>query len=375
MIPLETPKIDSFSLAIDRSKIEIMNKNITSKVLLYYYDTEDWDDELQNAKPFVYQYCGITIRLRFATRMQSQGVTKEFLIVTISSKILRERYFQGITLYNIKYIYFELMSLNVFRCSMQDFMESLVSDVDVCIDYRITLDSFIRTNKKIMSYALTGYNKFFNWFEKKKRGIFTNVGLDINTRQKARPAHPYIKNYFKSVELTQKSWEFYKEFLKPIFDKNAVSINDLGRMEYTIKNSRHKQRLLKKNLLPYEFKTLKDLLRIEKSYLKRIIYSGFEEYMHLPDYENSKEVEIKDLSPTEVALLIYQQKIIALGGTESAIFSPLENFTGTQKSRLKSKLEKIYTHLKTQNLSLKNQVQQNEEVNNFFERFRNRRTD
>lgn len=369
MIQYDLPTIDSFSLSIPIENCEIINDNFLSRVVTYYYDTDTFDDELQNAKPLVFTYDGITIRFRIAEKLNGKTLNK-FIIVTISSKLLKSRYFEGITLNNIELIYKEIHSLNVFKCSYSDFLDSYVSDVDLCLNYKISEETFLNANKKLISFSLPGKNRFFNLFEKKdKFGNYINLGLDINTRPKAKPSTPYIKNYYKTIELTTKSLEFYTKFLKNELHEKNQSIRNLARIEYTIKGYKQKERLQKRKLLKTSYKTLSDLLNLKPKEMSRIIYSGFSEYCLVPKRDYQKN-NYKSLSPQDSLILNYMGQLLNKGADKIDLYEILNSFEGNRKSRLKSKIDTLYKHLITDNLSLKNQMDINEELNKFLDKLR-----
>lgn len=390
LIPIDTPAIDSFSLTIPKDKIKIIDERFCSRIVVYYCDADDYETDEDNKiiehppKPFVYTYNGITLRLTWVNRMDAKREQSEFLQITLSAKLLRERYFQGIQLYNIDYILHEINSLNVIKIAREDFMQGLVSDVDFCLNYRISQDSFIRTNEKIISLARAGFSKFFNFFKKTKTvrnvnktfdenyqtKLYTNLGLDINSRSNARPSTPYLKNYFKQIELTTKSRDFYLEFLVPELEKRNDTIKNLARIEYTIKGSKHKQRLLKKGLLINNYKTLHDLLCVSNAEMKKIIYSGFHDYINTPK-TIARQTDTKGISPTDYLIVNMIKMLIEAGKDTSQILSCVEGLERKQKSRTKSKVEKLINHALKDNLSLKSQDTANKEVNTFFEKIEN----
>lgn len=371
MILLDSAHIDSLSLAIPFQRCQIIDSNFTSRVLTYYYDTEKFDEELQNSKPAVFTFNGITIRFRIAERLDNKTLNK-FVIVTLSSKMLKHRYFEGITKHNIKLLYKEIISLNLIYVEYDDFLESKVSDVDICTNYRIDELTFLNSNKKLISLAQNGKDRFFNLFQKKNnKDQFINLGLDINSRPKAKPSTPYIKNYFKTVELTTKSLDFYEYYLKDHLYKTNQSIRNLARIEYTIKGYKHKQRLVKKKLLKHSYNTLFELLQVPTKELKRIIYSGFSEYLNFDKLEQTKK-DLTGLSPTDALIVNLMEQLILSGKEKIDLYDILKNYTHnrTQKSRLKSKIDKLYKYLMTNNELLINKQKQNEEVQNFINKIR-----
>lgn len=368
MLIYDNAHIDSLSLSIPFSVCKIINKSLTSRIVTYYYDTEEFDEELQNGKPLLFSYDGITIRFRIAERLTGTNNTEKFIILTLSSKLLKERYFQGLTIYNIRQVYNEIIKLNVINLDFADFLLSRVSDVDLCTNYKISEEAFYNSNKKIISLAQAGKDRYFNFFAKRdKYKNFTNLGLEVNSRAKAKPSTPYFKNYYKSIELRTKSLEFYSKFLKFPIDK-------VGRIEYTIKGYKHRQRLIKQGYLKEDFKTLNDLLRISSDKLKRIIYSGFKEYCDLPK-ENNTERNYSDYSPTDMLILEYMEKLINKGCDKIDLFEPLNKLEGTRKSRLKNKIEFLYKNLTTHNKNLNIKQEQNEELQEFFRKIKDNTND
>lgn len=371
-IPLDSARIDSLSLAIPKEEITIIDQNICSRVMTYFVDTGELEKTLpQPPKPYILEYDDIRVRLKWMQRVHLNNKLKEYLVITVSSKLLRERYFQGITSWNIKYIYYELMSWKIFECSEESFLNGEASDVDICINYNISQEAFIRTNKKIISLAKPGFNRYFNWFCKKKTNsdIIINLGLDINSRSKAKPSTPYIKHYYKTVELLTKSFQFFNTFLAKQFQPNCQTLNNLARIEYTVKGYNHRRRLVNRGLLPDNLKTLNDWLEMDSKALNKVVYSGFEDYIYIPDRE-LKEIDVKDLSPTDIVILRLIEKVINFGGDEQDILEVIHDFQPKPKTRCKTKLKKLLKHLKTQNLSIENQIQKNEEINSFFDRLK-----
>lgn len=371
MILYNTATIDSLSLSIPIEQVDIIDKNFTSRVLTYYYDSEDFSDEIQNPKPLVFSYDGITIRFKIGERLTSDKHTQRFIIITLSSKLLKQRYFEGITKNNINILYEEIIAFNVFKCSLDTFLSAVVSDVDICTNYQISQEAFLNSNKKIITFAHNGKDRFFNLFTKKnKQGNYINLGLDINSRQKAKPSTPYLKNYYKTIELTTKSLEFYELFLKEELFKKGQSIRNLARIEYTIKGYKQKERLHKKGLLKTKYKNLSELLEVTPEEMKNIIYSGFKDYCSIPERNATDKLNIKGLSPMEVVLLNYMKQLILSGKDKIDLFEVLPQFQGTQKSRVKSMITKLHDHLINDSLSYKNKSKQNAEVNDFLDMIR-----
>lgn len=383
MIPINTPCIDSLNLTIDKDKIQVLDQSLTSRILTYFVDIDMIDDDPENIKPpkpYVHTKNGVTIRLMWVQYFDRSNKQITKLSITLSSKLLLNRYFQGITIYNVEYLYMELMSLNVFKCSYKDFLNSAVNDVDICLNYRITENSFLKLQNLLIGVCRSGFNKFFNLFatktpKRKPESLpnnwtydHINLGLDINTRQKAKPATPYIKNYFKEIELQTKSLEFYELYLKDDLKLNNDTIKDLARVEYTIKGYRQKKRLFDNSILVHNYSTLKELLLIPKEDFKDVIKSGFSDYILKPEREKF-EIDKKGLSPTDALICDLMIQLVETGKTELDIKRVLNSYVGVEKSRLKKKIENLLKHNRLNNLSFKSKLKENTEIQSFFSHF------
>jgi hypothetical protein len=73
----------------------------------------------------------------------------EYVVFQINAKMLKHKYFEGITRSNIKLIYEYLMSFKVVHVDYISFLDGLISDVDLCLDYHITRESMQEANQKI----------------------------------------------------------------------------------------------------------------------------------------------------------------------------------------------------------------------------------
>src|SRR5690606_613329 len=100
----------------------------------------------------------------------------------------------------------------------------------------------------------------------------------------------FIKFYFKEYELLTKSAEFYNKFLFPEF---GHAIKNLTRIECTIRNHAHKQRLIKNKVLP-DYTSLRDFLEIPESNLKDFVIFSLKSYI-VPRYR----IKSPKLSPSD----------------------------------------------------------------------------
>jgi hypothetical protein len=159
-----------------------------------------------------------------------------------------------------------------------------------------------------------------------------NVGIAFNRREKATPTTPFIKIYHKGLELQSKTKEFDDAYLSGIDSKNV------GRLEYTLKNSKHQKHL------GIEIKTLRQLLAMDKSLIESIVTSGIREnYLE----KGLRNIDYTKLSPIEKILKYYMEDLITLGRDRQDLYAALDVFDVKDskgyidKSRMKKKITSL----------------------------------
>lgn len=363
-IPLNDPCTDSCSLEIPESEITIIDHTLTSRIKLFYVDIgengifEDSTDFLP-PKPYCNDDNGIRVRFLWVIRpnLKDKSVRKN-LKVTLSAKLLRSRYFEGLTKSNIADAYNYLMSLNVFKCSYEAFLDSSISDIDVCKNSRMNPKHFHRSLNNVKNQCSAGKTKHFSDVFAKKNlvGKYINVGLEIVSRASAKASTPYVKFYHKQLELeSKKSIEFYNNFLM------RFNIKELIRTEVTLKGYHHKKRLSKNISFP-DFKTLREWLDISKNTLSRFFHYSINSYFDKKEPRKFME----ELSPKDYWITHLIGLCVDKGCDIDDIKKPLEMYEGTQKTRLKKQINFLFD---SSNDALKTQLKElelNHEINDFL---------
>ena len=315
---LKRIKIDSFKLRVPRVHVNFIDSKFATKYKKLYVETGEIDEHSNLDNHKVHIEDGITSRIGIIHSMDAEGGS-EYVMFQINAKQLKKKYFEGINRKNIKTIYNYLMSFKIVYLDYSAFLDGLISDIDICYDYNITKKGMQETNQKIYESVLPHCSKYVGKPFKRK----DNTGLQFNDRAKATPSKPYCKIYHKTTELETKSEEFAKTYLKDIDYQN------LGRFEYTIKNSKHK------HYLKLKYQSLDDFLKIQQRTLERFFFNGIKAYTMAKDIIR----EYKDLSPTDRLLLEFINRLISRGSDKINIYTALNIFDIPQeKSRMKKKL-------------------------------------
>jgi len=264
---------------------------------------------------------GISTRIAVFHSIQGQ-ITEEQIVIQCNAKQLKQKYFQGITNETIKDLYDYIIKLQIIYVDFDTFLDAYVSDIDLCYDVKVSPKSMIEANQEIYRNIKPDCFKYVGKPFRKK----TNIGLQFNSRDKATPSKPYCKLYHKTTELLYNSNEFAEAFLQ------GQDYDDIGRIEFCIKNSAHKK------YLKLKFQTMKDLLAIENKTLESVLFSGVLYYVETKTIMR----EYKDITPTDKIILFFINKCVQKGADKLAIYSVLNIFDNPQeRSRMKKKITQL----------------------------------
>lgn len=364
-IPVNIPLIDSLKLRIPFNDCIIIDEKLTSLTSTIIEDTGEIVNE--GSKPIECKFLidGVTFRIQITQipiydEKTEERIPTKFLEIVLTSKLLKSNYFDCITNKNLKYFYNCFMSFKVFSCEYETFINSQVSDIDICINrYTNNLESF----KDILNglFVQSGTK------QKHLRPINkdSNLGLMFKERKTAKPSLPYIKLYHKELELRSKSLDFYEKYLFPKYD---YAIRNLTRIEATIRNSRHKSRLYKFGVLP-EFKTLFELVNISKSDLLKFVKFSISSYI-----TKSIRKKAPNLSPTDHIIFELIQNCVLSGYDFNTLLSVSNTFKGNSdqttangQSRIRKRVTTLYDLLIHKDLKLQSKANQNKHVISYLE--------
>lgn len=191
-------------------------------------DSGEYDGKPEPRNWIKKECVGYSIKFMIARLILDKGCAYKFLILLLSSKILEDDYFQGITELNIKKVYDSLIKMEVANFTFEDFINGECTDVDFKKDFKTQVfrESISELLKNAKPSHLSGRGA--RAFKKQD-----NLGVQWSDRRGATPQNPYLKIYHKTIELNSKSEKFKNKYL---FSKD---ISDIVRIEFTIKNARH----------------------------------------------------------------------------------------------------------------------------------------
>ena len=339
-IPLNVGLIDSLTIYLPLDKITVIDERLTSEYCVYYPDTGLLVEDLNPPKPILINDNGINFRFnRVVFPPQKDKPTQTLIRLTLTSKMLFERYFEGLNLENLQMIIDYINTRNIIKLDLETALNSICNDIDICINYVLDFDAYKESLlylKKMVKQSKQHQVSVFPRKETFKND--KNYGIQFGDRDKGSIGSPFCKFYNKTNELFTNSVEFYNAYIFPQL-RYGLNIDNLIRKEITIKNSAVKQNLIKRKIVnPLNYLcTLKDILNLTQTEKTTICNIQLKYY-----YEKKQFYISEDLSPTEKILSYYMNKIVELGGDKLTLQEPIMLFDcKVQKSVAKKKILKL----------------------------------
>lgn len=205
--------------------VNLIDSELTDEYASLNISTSELSDFCQ---PFKLKYKFKGVEYFFSVRnYKINGVVDKYLTMIINSKMLRESYFEGLTISNIRIIYEDILSFKLFKISFYDFLNrSFATDVDFFLDY-FQEDS--KYHKDIEAFKqLTPYT------QKRDRGYkLYDGGIEWNERDSSTYANPFVKIYHKELELWSENNRFSEAYLvdSDITDRKRFEVNVKGKNE------------------------------------------------------------------------------------------------------------------------------------------------
>jgi hypothetical protein len=286
---------DSLCLTIPLHKITILDNEFTNYFITYYAENDFSTGIQQQNRGTKFSKNGINIYFKLKDQYDfKRKITETYISITISSKLVRDNYFFGIQQMTWDHVYDSIMALEIIYCTKHTMLTAKINDIDICINRFIGKESdnsnaIIDLLKYLKESAIQ--DKYVNFFNQVAKN---NVGLEFNTRSKATSSKPYVKFYHKQLELLYNSTEFYQNYLTQYSPKD---LQNLLRVETTIKNGAHKRYLHEKGILK-PINTLQDLFNAPQKDLYQLVCYNLSKYVT----KQPKRLKTNTLSLNEIVL-------------------------------------------------------------------------
>lgn len=340
-IPLNVGLIDSLTIYLPLDKIQVLDERLTSEYCVYYPETGLLVEDLNPPKAMMINDNGINFRLNrvIFPPIKGQSEQQELIRLTLTSKMLFERYFEGLNIDNLQMIVDYINTRNIIKFDLETALNSICNDIDICINYVLDFDAYKESLFYLKKMVKLSKQHQVDIFPRKQTfKNDKNFGIQYGDRDSGSIGSPFCKFYNKTEELLTHSAEFYNKYIFPQL-RYGLNINNLIRKEITIKNNAVKKNLIKKKLVSQDnaMSTLRDILNLSQDEKTTICN------VQLKYYYEKKQFHIsEDLSPTEKIISYYMAKIVELGGDKITLQEPLHLFDcKVQKAVTKKKILKL----------------------------------
>jgi len=320
--------IDSLKVRIPLSEVIIHDKNISAKWLLSNGSTGELIREMKS-KGVAHKEHGVKtyyIIFRFKE--------VEYLAILMNSKLLGERYLEGITSDNVDVVYNALMSQGKVSFPSDVFLDAYCTDVDFKMD---VINPIFDRSVKILKVRTKKYSQT-------NKGSRTDKGnLFCGRRETATIGHPFLKFYKKSEELRTARGGVgneavdVKAFFEHYFvrdDGTDTIPDDMVRVETTVKDKRHFKSL------GVDRTRFRDLLTLSTELKTNIFLRAYKAHFH-PRVITRRE---SDVTPMDI-MLTELIGIAIEGGysfemTKDVVLGAIESKTARYRAR--KKLDHLY---------------------------------
>lgn len=360
----ESIRLDSLKLRIPVTLIDIFDEDIPKIWEHSKTDTVTGEMTHLDFKRYAKEYNTDTVPIKVAIEMRNttEGKTEEVLTILINSKHLKQKYFEGLTIDNIKFIYDEIMSLNAFGVQYENFLRSACTDIDLKLDEIMNQPEWteLLNQFKLVTKPSAELGGGYKSYKPTKENPLQN-GLQYGVRKHATPKRPFLKLYWKGGELLSNSLDFREKYLSEYTDEELKRI---VRLETTIKNKKHAQTFGIDNV------TLLGLLSLTETQKDAVFRQMFSKHLNRPKRQVivQKVEKANQLSPADHVLyfaIVSNMELTKGTHTEviEAIISGIEGKVA--RSRMKTRLNSIYERfIKGSDTDLRV-----EKVNSFFSKF------
>jgi hypothetical protein len=232
-------KIDSTKVRIPFDDCEILNEGLLSHYVLVNELTGEVSNTDFKKNCWIGETNGVKCRIAVESVNSALSAKGEppklgrYITLVITSKMLGKDYFKGITKETLPKVYDYVMRLEVFKCSYDVWQNSMVTDTDICKDFKASFDE-MRQLFQVMERSSIPYSKRGVGVKAYIKGENQN-GIEWNDRNTVSLKHPFIKVYSKHLDLYgQGIRQDRKDFSSAYI--NEADCKDVYRVETTVKN-------------------------------------------------------------------------------------------------------------------------------------------
>jgi hypothetical protein len=337
-----SPEVDSLRIRIPTSLIQdYKEQTITNRSL----EVDEMTGEVIKVKNKGHRIRisdSASIHVDIQNVKTSVNTHTECLIILLNSKILEERYFEGITPNNIRSVYDKLIASGLFYFDYDTFLNADVTDLDIKFDEVLTETERIELVRATRKMVIDKRTDSVKAYLKPTTRNNNSIGIQFNQRSKATQGKPFFKMYSKGSESKHKDIESATRYNEqPFFDTHFdyKDIENVFRLETTIKDKKHAK------YLGIESMKLADVIGMPTETKILVFRKMFAKY--LTNYHLTPKAKPKESKITPQDIVLFNSMLLLIDNTDKSIDAIIEGMISniTQKQtryRVKTRITEIY---------------------------------
>ena len=347
--------IDSFRLRLEIPLLTSYNKELNKTLVTYDIKNVnagnlDEIEDLHKQKRNRYQLDGFSLYASISENLLV-GFNRrcDCIVLTINSKQIGSRYFEGITLNTLPIIYNLVKSLEILDCDYETFLNSSPTDIDFKKDHELEFDEYKELVDGCEVSTKESNKSYGGCFTIKEK---TNYGIQWNDRKSSKfITSPFTKIYHKGFNfITPTKNRGAKEFADQYL--SHLDFSKVIRIETQVKNKEHLKRLK----IGLKDCTLKELLSLSSENKDKILSNAFNSHLS----KRTKSLSFKNKSKLTPSNHMHLSSLLGLINEADFSFKRACNFlinnieNDSSKSLKKKVLTDLYNdHIKDTNYDRK----------------------
>ena len=322
--------IDSCKIRFDMKHVKVINPDLLTRWGEISEHSEIGEREFKR-KRFTVKENGVTTSYLIEKRKVYGGQMVESLLILVNSKLLKDRYFDGICSDTLELLYRAIMDQKVVFINWKDFQYGALTDCDIKRDFQVKdKESQVNTVKTLKALTRPTREKDRG---AESRTLENNIGIQFTKREHASFSNSHVKVYAKDVELFYHSNIFYDNYF------GGVALPPTMRVECTIKNKGHFRYLIKSDDEHQQF-TLSDLLALDQMELSGIMSRMMLQHLERPTTDTKTHTglrmsELFCLSLLEELMRFEKNLNVAIGLAKVRVSNLAKNRSQAHQARKK----------------------------------------
>lgn len=294
--------VDSFKLRIPLEEVTILQPEFFNKDNYKVVNVANGEmlteKQWKGTVPSIQVYKYVTIRIAIEWQINRNQKVEQYLTLMLNSKLLLERYFEGIHAGTLRLLYDNLMSApevkQLIHIPYSSFKAGAITDCDYKQDVKRSMVHFKAAIHKLQGIVGRD-NPVVKAYTRQD-----NMGIQFSRRETTEIVKkPFLKMYAKKIQMLKDHADFLREVL------NGGVEDDRIRIEHTIKNLKHWR------MYGIDTPTLDIVTNLPQDTLKEMQQTAIQAYIGTTQQAPKKRST--SLKPEDILILDYMEESIHRG--------------------------------------------------------------